>query len=152
IGNPPYGFHQIHTSEIKHYFKARYSASKGSYEHYFIFYEAALKLLREEGCGIDAVSEGEVRAAFKAGYKSQDIIFTGNNISDSEMKYVISQNVLVNVDSLSQLERFGRMNPKSNVAVRINPDVGSRSGHRIRRSRIRLAEHLEDHPSARSAL
>ncbi len=49
VGNPPYGFHQIHSDLIKPYFKSHYSASEGSYEHYFLFYEASLKLLRSGG-------------------------------------------------------------------------------------------------------
>jgi tRNA1(Val) A37 N6-methylase TrmN6 len=49
IGNPPYGFHQIHTDQTKEYFKAHYAASQGSFEHYFLFYEAALRLLRKGG-------------------------------------------------------------------------------------------------------
>ena len=49
IGNPPYGFHQIHSDDVKSYFKSHYSSSHGSFEHYFLFYEASLKLLRISG-------------------------------------------------------------------------------------------------------
>jgi len=49
IGNPPYGFHQIHASDTKSYFKNHYSASAGSYEHYFLFYERSLSLLAPKG-------------------------------------------------------------------------------------------------------
>ncbi|MDE3242269.1 MAG: N-6 DNA methylase [Nitrospirota bacterium] len=49
IGNPPYGFHQIHSERVKTYFKAHYLASQGSFEHYFLFYEAALNLLKAHG-------------------------------------------------------------------------------------------------------
>lgn len=49
IGNPPYGFHQIHEDYVKPYFKSRYAASHGSFEHYFLFYEMALKLLKKHG-------------------------------------------------------------------------------------------------------
>ena len=49
IGNPPYGFHQIHSDSIKPYFKEKYLASKGSFEHYFLFYEASLRLVRKNG-------------------------------------------------------------------------------------------------------
>ncbi len=49
IGNPPYGFHQIHTQDSKDYFKKHYAASEGSFENYFLFYEASLKLLRPAG-------------------------------------------------------------------------------------------------------
>src|SRR3989339_521937 len=49
IGNPPYGFHQIHSDIVKFYFKSHYTASQGSFEHSFLFYEASLKLLRQGG-------------------------------------------------------------------------------------------------------
>ncbi|MBU2446901.1 MAG: N-6 DNA methylase [Bacteroidetes bacterium] len=49
IGNPPYGFHQIHDEFLKPYFKKKYYSSGGSFEHYFLFYEASLNLLKENG-------------------------------------------------------------------------------------------------------
>ncbi len=49
IGNPPYGFHQIHNDQVKAYFKSHFVVSEGSFEHYFLFYEASLKLLRSGG-------------------------------------------------------------------------------------------------------
>ncbi len=50
IGNPPYGFHQIHDDYVKSYFKSHFVSSESSYEHYFLFYEASLKKLRKGGC------------------------------------------------------------------------------------------------------
>jgi len=49
IGNPPYGFHQIHTAAIKPYLKENYSSAQGSFEHYFLFYEKGLSLLKSGG-------------------------------------------------------------------------------------------------------
>jgi predicted type IV restriction endonuclease len=49
IGNPPYGFHQIHADEVKPYFKYRFVSSHGSFENYFLFYEQSLRLLRFGG-------------------------------------------------------------------------------------------------------
>jgi type I restriction-modification system DNA methylase subunit len=49
IGNPPYGFHQIHSDQSKAYFKKNYVASQGSFEHYFLFYEASLNLIKKSG-------------------------------------------------------------------------------------------------------
>ena len=49
IGNPPYGFHQIHSENVKQYFKKNYSSSQGSFENYILFYEKSLKLLAENG-------------------------------------------------------------------------------------------------------
>jgi len=49
IGNPPYGFHQIHDQDAKHYFKDHFETITGSYENYFLFYEKSLKLLTNRG-------------------------------------------------------------------------------------------------------
>jgi len=49
IGNPPYGFHQIHSKIAKRYFKTHYLSSSGSFEHYFLFYEKSLTLLKKKG-------------------------------------------------------------------------------------------------------
>ncbi len=49
IGNPPYGFHQIHSEYIKPYLKKNFISSQGSFEHYFLFYERAINLLRQNG-------------------------------------------------------------------------------------------------------
>lgn len=91
---------------------------------------AVLKIIREEGgqsIGIDAVSPGEIESALKAGFRPEQIIFTSTSVTDEEMKFAIAKKVLVNCDSLSQLERYGRLNPNSRVCFRVNPDVGA--GH-----------------------
>ena len=49
IGNPPYGFHQIHSEIIKPYLKKKYLSSHGSFEHYFLFYDKSLSLLNSNG-------------------------------------------------------------------------------------------------------
>lgn len=88
---------------------------------------AVLAVLRREGLGLDAVSPGEIFLGLKAGYRPKDILFTGNNVTDEEMRFALSKGVGINVDSLSQLERFGKLRPGGEVSVRINPDVGE--GH-----------------------
>ncbi|MBI5436009.1 MAG: N-6 DNA methylase [Nitrosomonadales bacterium] len=49
IGNPPYGFHQIHSEQVKPYLKKKFDVAHGSFEHYFLFYEATLRLLKVGG-------------------------------------------------------------------------------------------------------
>lgn len=49
IGNPPYGFRQIHSDYVKPYFKSHYFSANGSFESYFLFYEASLKKLKRDG-------------------------------------------------------------------------------------------------------
>ena len=93
---------------------------------------AIMKILRNEGFGIDAVSPGEIYFALRIGFKPSEISFTGNNCRTDELAYVVKQGVLVNADSLSQLERVGKIKPGLAVSLRINPDVGD--GHHEQRA------------------
>jgi diaminopimelate decarboxylase len=88
-----------------------------------------LKILREEGSSIDAVSEFEVRFALESGFEPQQIIFTGNNNSLAEIEYCVEQEVSVNLGSLVLLEKFGQLFPQTSVSVRINPGIGA--GHHV---------------------
>ena len=40
------------------------------------------------------------------------------------MQYAVDRKVFVSMDSLSQLELFGKINPGGDVAVRFNPSAG----------------------------
>ena len=104
------------------------------YPNFFVNYSvkantslAILKIVREEGLLADALSAGEIFLNLSAGFKPSEIFFVSNNVDDEEMRYAIEKGILVSVDSLSQLERYGKLNPNSRVAVRFNPGVGA--GH-----------------------
>ena len=86
-----------------------------------------LKIIHEEGLHADAMSPGEIFLARKSGFSSKDLFFIPNNVTDDDMLYAIRHNILTSVDSLSQLERYGRLNPGSKVAIRFNPGIGA--GH-----------------------
>ncbi|OGH66654.1 MAG: diaminopimelate decarboxylase [Candidatus Magasanikbacteria bacterium RIFCSPHIGHO2_02_FULL_41_13] len=79
------------------------------------------------GCGIDAVSIDEVKLGLFCGAAAQDILFTENNITDEEMHTSMQLGVLLNIGSLSRLEKFGIAYPGSRVCVRFNPNVGAGS-------------------------
>lgn len=104
-----------------------YSKFKVHYAVKANYNPSILKLLLAEGCGVDTVSDFEVRLCLELGFKADDIIFTGDNSTDEEMLYCLEKDVLINVGSLSQLERLGKMKKGAKVCVRINPDVGA--GH-----------------------
>lgn len=82
-----------------------------------------LKIMNENDFCIDAVSPAEVLLAISLGFDRKKIIFTANNMTDSEMEIVKQEEVLFNIDSLSRLEEYGRRYPGSEVSLRINPDV-----------------------------
>jgi len=87
-----------------------------------------LKTLRDLGSGLDTVSPFEVLLGIKLGFSKERILFTGNNVSDEEMRFVRGDlGVMVNVDSISQLRRYGKLFPGTEVSIRINPGVGA--GH-----------------------
>lgn len=104
------------------------------YENFSINYSAKansslafLQVVRSEGLDVDALSMGEIFAELKAGFSPEQIFFVANNVSSEEMRFAIDRNVLISVDSLSQLEQYGRLNSGGDVAVRFNPGVGA--GH-----------------------
>jgi len=86
-----------------------------------------LRIVKEEGLGADAMSPGEIFLLERAGFSSGEIFYIGNNVSCEEMRYAIDRDILVSVDSLAQLEQYGRINPGGRVAVRFNPGIGA--GH-----------------------
>ncbi len=83
-----------------------------------------LKIVNEEGLDVDAMSPGEIFIEEKAGFTPDRIFYISNNVSAEEMRLVIDKGIMVSVDSLSQLELYGQINPDSKVAVRFNPGVG----------------------------
>ena len=86
-----------------------------------------LSIAKSEGLRAEAVSPGEIAALLAAGYNPADIFFITNNASAEEMKYAIDKGILFSADSVSQLDRYGSINPGAKVAIRFNPGVGS--GH-----------------------
>jgi diaminopimelate decarboxylase len=61
----------------------------------------------------------------------EQIVFTGSNPSDEEIHFVTKKKVLINAGSLSEIERFGKMFPGKQIAVRLNPDVGAGEHEKI---------------------
>ena len=86
-----------------------------------------LKIALEEGLNADAMSEGEMRLLIKAGFPSDRIFFVPNNVDRSELQFAIDNGIMTSLDSLDQLDLFGRLNPGGKCSVRINPGVGA--GH-----------------------
>lgn len=88
---------------------------------------ALLRIIREEGIGADAVSCGEIFILEYAGFDSGEIFFIPNNASENELRFAAERDILISVDSLSQLEDIGRVNRGARVSLRINPGIGA--GH-----------------------
>jgi diaminopimelate decarboxylase len=85
------------------------------------------KFLIEQGFGIDAVTIEEAKLALYCGCKAENIIYTECNMSDSEMDEAQKLGILINIGSLSRLEKFGAKYPGKHVCVRFNPNIGAAS-------------------------
>ncbi len=86
-----------------------------------------LKILREQGSNIECVSKGEILAAFEAGFKPEEIIYTCSYVAKEELEFVINNNIMLNVDSLTQLKRVGEIKLGSKISLRLNQGIGA--GH-----------------------
>lgn len=88
---------------------------------------ALLRIIREEGLVVDAMSPGELYMDTLAGYTADQILYISNNNSPEEMLNALGQGVLISVDSLSQLDMLGGLKHGCRVMVRVNPGIGA--GH-----------------------
>ncbi len=82
-----------------------------------------LKLLQNQGAGLDTVSIQEVQLGLHAGFSPDRIIYTPNGVSFEELEEVAHLGVQINIDNLSVLEHFGFKYPQIPVCIRINPHV-----------------------------
>ena len=78
-----------------------------------------------ESVGIDACSPGEVDRAVACGWRPDEISFTGTNVSERDLDVLLGHRVHVNLDAISQIERYGRRAPRTAIGLRIDPGVGT---------------------------
>jgi len=85
---------------------------------------AILQLIREARAGIDTVSIGEIHVGLMAGHEAKDIMYTPSGVAFKEIEEAVALGVMVNIDSLSLLEKFGKKYGSSVPAcLRINPHI-----------------------------
>jgi len=75
--------------------------------------------------GIDACSPGEIERALENGWRADEISYTGTNVSDRDFDVILRHGVHVNLDAISQIERYGRRAPGTAVGIRIDPGTGA---------------------------
>ena len=89
-----------------------------------------LTIIRESGLGADCVSGGEIRAAIKAGFPADKIVFAGVGKADWEINLGLDFDIFcINVESVPELDIINELaaakGKTANVAFRINPNVGA---------------------------
>ena len=84
--------------------------------------------IAQSGLGADLVSGGEIQAAVKAGFKPQELTYSGVGKTDWEIRLGLDKNIgCFNVESIPELEVINalanEMDTTARVALRVNPDI-----------------------------
>lgn len=113
FGTPTY---VIDENRIRDNYNRFYNAFSKYYPDFRVYYAckantnlAVMRILESEGCCIDAVSPGEVYTSKKLGFLGERILFTGNNVTTEELKFVAEQGAVLNLDSVSALKRLAEV-------------------------------------------
>jgi len=90
-----------------------------------------LRLMREQGVVVDAVSRGEIERALAAGYTAalnaqgaSGIVFTADLFDHATLDTVVQHRIPVNAGSIDMLGQLGARSPGHPVWLRINPGFG----------------------------
>jgi diaminopimelate decarboxylase len=96
---------------------------------------AIVRLLLDEGLSPEVVSEGEIRAALRAGANGRDVLFTSSSKSPSEIDFALLHDVVLNVDNLDELAQASaaatRLGKTARISFRVNPGVDPDTLHQI---------------------
>ncbi|MEI6087162.1 MAG: diaminopimelate decarboxylase [Bacteroidota bacterium] len=83
-----------------------------------------LKHILSIGCSIDCSSVNEAHLALHVGFKPENILYTSNGIDFSEIEEAVGLGININIDSLSNLEKFGKKYGHSYpVGIRLRPNI-----------------------------
>ena len=109
----------------------------GKYNNFCVHYAVkananhkVLTIIRESGLGADCVSGGEIRAAIKAGFPTNKIVYAGVGKTDWEINLGLDYDIFCfNVESVPEMEIINELaaakGKTARVAFRINPNVGA---------------------------
>jgi diaminopimelate decarboxylase len=126
FGTPLYVYH---AERIKEQYERLLSAFNGADVNFFYAAKALtniniLKYIKSIGCNIDCSSINEAKLAEKAGFIPQNILYTSNNISFEEIEEAQRMGIHINIDSISNLKKFGKKFGHSYpVGIRLRPNI-----------------------------
>ncbi|HET9430820.1 MAG TPA: diaminopimelate decarboxylase, partial [Chitinophagaceae bacterium] len=109
-GTPLYVYH---AEKINEQYRKLVTAFRESDTRFFYACKALtniniLRYIKSIGASIDCSSINEVKLALYAGFTPENILYTSNGIAFSEIEEAKILGVHINIDSLSNLEKFGK--------------------------------------------
>ncbi|SMD37095.1 diaminopimelate decarboxylase [Reichenbachiella faecimaris] len=89
-----------------------------------------MKYLLKQGTGLDTVSLAEIQMGMTVGFEPNDMVFTPNCVDFSEIIEAVELGVKINIENLSNLEKFGKKYGGSvPVCIRLNPQIAAQSNN-----------------------
>jgi diaminopimelate decarboxylase len=128
FGTPLYVYS---SQKIKNNFIETLNTARKYYPNFELFY--AIKacnnpnianILIKEGAGIDAASINEIKLAKLLGLNGCKIMFSGNFLSDEDLKEGLDSGAIINLDDISLLPRLLKFGTPEIISFRINPGYG----------------------------
>ena len=126
FGTPVYVYHAEH---IAAQYKKLTDAFAETDTRFFYACKAltninVLHFIKSLGSGIDCSSINEVKLALRAGFHPDNILYTSNGIHFTEIEEAQNLGVHINIDSLANLEKFGKKYGHSYpVGIRLRPNI-----------------------------
>jgi diaminopimelate decarboxylase len=127
-GTPTYVYEE---NRIRDNFRRALRAFKKYYPDFRFFYAikannnlAIANILRQEGAGIDAASVNEILLAQKIGLGGEDVMFSGNFLSDDDIRQGLQSGVIFNLDDPGLLPRVLKFGQPELLSFRVNPGYG----------------------------
>ena len=127
-GTPTYVYDE---NKIRANYRKAFNAFKKYYDNCRFFYAvkacnnpAITSILKQEGAGIDAASVNEIMLAKSLGVSGDDVMFSGNFLSDDDIKQGLESDVIFNLDDISILPRVLKFGTPRMLSFRVNPGYG----------------------------
>ena len=98
-----------------------------------------IKLIKDHDLGIDAVSGEEINKSLNNSIKPKKIVFAGVGKTKDEIIFAIRKKIyLFNCESFDEISLIDKisneLNVKTKIAIRLNPNIDSRSHKYIKTS------------------
>ena len=93
---------------------------------------AILRILKEEGCGVDCSSDTELTLAAACGFFGRDVMFSANAMPDEEFDHARAMDAYINLDDISHIDILAKHGgiPET-VCCRYNPGGDFKIGNAI---------------------
>ena len=85
---------------------------------------AIVNILRQEGAGADCASVNEILLAKHVGLDGERVMFSGNFLSDDDIRQGLESGVIFNLDDISILPRLLKFGKPEMLSFRVNPGYG----------------------------